>query len=99
MSTVTPFPRLPSPPPEINTEYVLDLVRTLESFIDQVRNPGELRGTKLTLTNLQSGNNVGLETGALYELEGFVKITLANVPACSGISGTGAVGTVTVSVS
>jgi len=99
MSTVTPFPRLPTPPAEINTVYVSDLVRTLESFIDQVQNPGDLRGTKLTLTNLQSGNNVGLETGALYELEGFVEITLANVPACSGLLGTGAIGTVTVSVS
>ena len=99
MSTVTPFPRLPTPPSEINTVYVSDLVRTLESFMDQVQNPGGLRGTELTLTNLQSGNNVGLETGALYELEGFVKITLANVPACSGLSGTGAIGTVTVSVS
>ena len=99
MSTVTTFPRLPTPPSEINTVYVSDLVRTLESFIDQVQNPGGLRGTELTLTNLQSGNNVGLETGALYELEGFVKITLANVPACSGLLGTGAIGTVTVSVS
>jgi len=99
MSTVTPFPRLPTPPSEINTTYISDLVRTLESFIEQVQNPGGLRGTELTLTKLQSGNNVGLETGALYELEGFVKITLANIPVCSGIFGTGVIGTVTVSVS
>jgi len=29
-----------------------DLIRALELFISQERNPGELRGTKITLTNL-----------------------------------------------
>jgi hypothetical protein len=76
-----------------------DLVRALETFISVVQNPGGSRATDLTLTALQSGNDVGLEVGGLYEVNGFVKITLANVSACSGISATGAIGTVTVAVS
>ena len=98
-SNVTPFPRLPSPQGEIDSIYMTDLVRALETFISVVQNPGGSRATDLTLTALQSGNDVGLEVGALYELDGFVKITLANVSACSGISATGAIGTVTVAVS
>ena len=98
-SNVTPFPRLPSPQGEIDSIYMTDLVRALESFISVVENPGGSRATDLTLTALQSGNDVGLEVGALYELDGFVKITLANVSACSGISATSGLGTVTVAVS
>ena len=98
-SNITPFPRLPSVPNEIDGVYMTDLVRALQTFIALVENPGRSRATDLTLTALQSGNDVGLEVGALYELDGFVKITLANVSACSGISATGAIGTVTVAVS
>ena len=98
-SNVTPFPRLPSPQGEIDSIYMTDLVRALESFISVVENPGGSRATDLTLTSLQSGNDVGLEVGGLYEVNGFVKITLANVSACSGISATSGLGTVTVAVS
>ena len=98
-SNVTPFPRLPSPQGEIDSIYMTDLVRALETFISVVQNPGGSRATDLTLTALQSGNDAGLEVGGLYEVNGFVKITLANVSACSGISATGAIGTVTVAVS
>ena len=76
-----------------------DLLRALQTFIALVENPGQSRATDLTLTALTSGNDVGLEVGALYELDGYVKITLANVSACLGTSATSAVGTVTVAVS
>ena len=98
-SNVTPFPRLPTPQGQIDNIYMTDLVRALETFIGLVENPGGSRATDLTLTALQSGNDVGLEAGALYELDGFVKITLVNVSACSGISATSGLGTVTVAVS
>ena len=98
-SNVTPFPRLPSPQGEIDSIYMTDLVRALETFISVVQNPGGSRATDLTLTALQSGNDVGLEVGGLYEVNGFVKITLVNVSACSGISATSGLGTVTVAVS
>ena len=50
-----------------------DLIRALETFISQERNPGELRGTKITLTNLPT-STTGLETGALYNDSGTVKV-------------------------
>ena len=68
-----PPPRLPEPPEQITREYVEDLVRTLEIFITQERNPGELRATKITLTDLPT-SATGLESGALYNDSGTIKI-------------------------
>jgi len=47
------------------------------------------------LTNLQT-NDQGLEVGALFEQDGFVKITKANTPHVGGLAATGGVGSVTV---
>ena len=69
---VTP-PRLPTSSGEIDSNYITDLVRALEVFIDQERTAGELRGTKITLTNLPT-SATGLETGALYNDSGTVKV-------------------------
>lgn len=66
-------PRLPEPPQEYSVSYMQDLVRALEIFIEQERNPGQLRGTKITLTNLPT-SATGLETGALYNDGGTVKV-------------------------
>ena len=53
--------------------YMQDLLRALEFYIEQERNPGELRGTKVTLTELPT-SPTGLETGALWNDSGTVKI-------------------------
>jgi len=98
-TNVTPFPRLPTPSGDIDLRYMTDLTRALEYFLAQVQNPGDLRATSLTLTNVQADNDVGLEAGTLYQVDGFVKIALANVAACAGSTGTGSIGTVTVAVS
>ena len=66
-------PRLPEPPIEYTQQYMADLVRSLQSFIEQERNPGEMRGTKITLTDLPT-SATGLETGALYNDSGTVKV-------------------------
>lgn len=66
-------PRLPEAPTEYSVQYMSDLLRALELFIAQERNPGELRGTKITLTNLPT-SATGLESGALYNDSGTVKI-------------------------
>ena len=50
-----------------------DLLRALEIFIEQERNPGEMRGTKITLTELPT-SATGIESGALYNDSGTVKI-------------------------
>jgi len=66
-------PRLPEAPAEYNQQYMADLLRALETFIEQERNPGEMRGTKMTLTELPT-SATGLETGALYNDSGTVKV-------------------------
>ena len=66
-------PRLPEAPQEYSASHMQDLIRALELFIEQDRNPGQLRGTKITLTNLPT-SATGLETGALYNDGGTVKV-------------------------
>jgi len=66
-------PRLPEAPAEYNQMYMSDLLRALEVFIQQERTAGELRGTKITLTDLPT-SPTGLESGALYNDSGTVKV-------------------------
>jgi hypothetical protein len=61
-----------------------------------MNNPGPWRATGITLTDLQSGNDVGLEVGAVFEVDGFLKISRANVASVAGVSVTASVGSVTV---
>lgn len=68
-----PPPRLPEAPEVYDPQYMADLLRALEIFISQERTPGEMRGTKLTLTDLPTSAS-GLETGALYNDSGTVKV-------------------------
>jgi len=90
---VRPF--FPIPPVEYSQSYFTEIIRAFSVYLEQQQNPGEGRHTFLVLTNLQS-NDFGLETGALFEADGFVKITKANTPHVAGSSGTGGVGSVTV---
>ena len=66
-------PRLPEPPDEYNRPYMADLVRALEIFIEQERNAGEIRATRITLTDLPT-SATGLESGALYNDSGTIKV-------------------------
>ena len=68
-----PAPRLPEPTEEYSLAYMQDLLRALEIFIEQERTPGELRGTKITLTDLPTAST-GLESGALWNNSGAVNI-------------------------
>ena len=61
------------PPEEYDRAYFDDVVRSLSQLVVQMRNPGELRGTKIKLTDLPT-SSVGLETGALFNDNGTVKI-------------------------
>jgi len=71
--TGTPSPRLPEAPREYDQMYMADLLRTLEFFISQTDNPGILRGTKITLTELPT-SSTDLEVGALFNDNGTIKI-------------------------
>jgi len=72
-SVQIPAPRLPEAPAEYSQQHIQDLLRALEVFMEQERNPGELRGTKITLTELPTSSS-GLESGALWNDAGTVKI-------------------------
>ena len=96
MSRNLPLPFLPVPPKEYQQGYFAEVVRSISIYMENERNPGEGRNTSLVLTNLQS-NDQGLETGALFESEGFVNITKAYAPHVAGVWDPGVVGTVTVS--
>ena len=50
-SRALPPPRLPEAPEEYTRAYMEDLVRALDNYIQQERNPGEMRGTRLTLSS------------------------------------------------
>jgi len=93
-----PAPLFPYPPQAYDPVYFSDIVRSFAVFVEQQRNPGESRATKLTFTNLPSGNDTTLETGALFEVDGFVKISRVDMPNCSGTSATSTLGSVSVTI-
>jgi|TARA_X000001382_G_scaffold122101_1_gene104815 hypothetical protein len=93
-----PSPLFPYPPEAYDRNYFSDVVRSFSIFVEQQRNPGESRATKMSFTNLPSGHDTTLETGALFEVDGFVKISKVDRPHCSGNSATSAVGSVSVTI-
>ena len=72
-SNQVPPPRLPEPPMEYRQQYMADLLRALQVFIEQERNPGEIRATRITLTDLPT-SATNLETGTLYNDSGTIKV-------------------------
>ena len=95
MSRNLVLPFFPVPPQIYDREYIAEIVRSFSVYLGQMQNPGEGRNTFMVLTNLQTDDS-GLETGALFQQEGFVKITLINTPHVRGQQATGSVGSVTV---
>jgi hypothetical protein len=90
---VRPF--FPVPPREYSQTYLQEVMRAFSVFINQVQNPGDARHSDLTLTNLQN-DDFKLENGALFEVNGFVKISRSFNPHVRGVESTGSVGSVTV---
>tara|TARA_E500000178_G_C16959797_1_gene725441 strand:+ start:1292 stop:1519 length:228 start_codon:yes stop_codon:yes gene_type:complete len=68
-------PQFPLAPEEYDRQYFDEMVRSLTQLVVQIQNPGELRGTKITLTNLPT-SPTGLEAGALYNDSGTVKVVV-----------------------
>jgi hypothetical protein len=95
MASNVPAPFFPTPPENYNRQYMAQLVRAFSVFVQQVNNPGDAIYTNLQLTNLPT-NDQGLQTGALFQQGGFVKITQANAPHVAGVAATSVLGTVTV---
>ena len=66
-------PTFSLPPEEYDAQYFSDMVRSLSQLVNQLQNPGELRGTKITLTDLPT-SDTGLEVVALFNDNGTIKI-------------------------
>ena len=66
-------PTFSLPPEEYDVRYFNDLIRSLSQLVTQLQNTGELRGTKITLTDLPTSDE-GLETGALFNDNGTIKV-------------------------
>lgn len=83
------------PPAQYDQAYFANLTRSFATYMEQQLNPGLARATGLTLTDLQT-TDYGLEPGALFQQDGFVKIAQSNTPHVRGSSALGSAGTVTV---
>ena len=93
MAKVIPF--FPTPPADYNRQYMDDIVRAFSLYVSSINTPGEGRNTFTEITNLQT-DDFNLETGAIFNHNGFVKISQLDSPHTRGVSGTSAVGSVTV---
>ena len=95
MSRNLAIPYFPNAPQEYNQQYISEVVRAFSIYVQQIQNPGEGRNTFGVFTNLQT-DDFALELGTIFNHGGYVKITQQNTPHVRGSSGTGAVGSVTV---
>ncbi len=89
-------PLFPQAPVDYSQNYTAEVLRAFSVFLEQVQNPGDIRATTLTLTDLQD-NNQGLEVGAVFQVNGVLHINRANQAFLPGIQATTGVGQVTVS--
>ena len=92
-----PIPFFPSAPTEYDPQYITQIVRAFALYTEQQNSGGQGRHTEMVLTNLQSHDD-NLEIGSIFEHNGFLKISKVNTPHPQGISGTSALGAVTVSL-
>lgn len=92
---VRPF--FPVPPAEYQQWYFAEIVRSFSVYLEQIQNPGEGRNTFIVLTALQT-DDVGVEPGTVFNHGGYLKISESNTPHVRGVSATGSVGSVTVSI-
>lgn len=89
------YPVFGAAPSEYDPVYLDDMSRKLNQLITLLRSPGEGRQTTLVLTNLPD-SDYGLETGALFNSGGAVRISVPYAPSPAGLGATAQLGTVTV---
>ena len=89
-------PYFPIPPDQYQRTYFAEVIRAFSVFLEQIQNPGDVRATDITITNLPTDDS-GLEPGALFQHDGYVRVPLTHSAFLRGSQGTGTVGTVTVS--
>jgi len=95
MSRNLVLPYFPIPPQEYQQRYFAEVIRSFAVFAEQQQNPGEGRNTFTVFTALQT-DDYNLEPGSVFQQDGFLKVSLAYKPHVRGVSGTGQVGSVSV---
>jgi len=91
------IPYFGNPPQQYEQRYFADLVRAFAQFANLMVNPGEGRFTTVVLTDLQPSDQT-LETGTLFEWDGFVKVAKADAPHLASTEITSATGSVGVTI-
>ena len=92
---LVPAPYFPIPPSEYDQRYFNEVIRAFSVFLEQSRNPGEGRNTFTVFTNLAT-SDVGLETGAVFNYNGYLKVVQSNTPHPLGTACESNVGSVSV---
>jgi len=95
MSRLNAIPYFPNAPQQYDQKYIAEVVRAFSVFVQQNQNPGEGRNTFTVFTDLKT-DDFELENGAVFQQNGFLKVSLKNAPHVRGLNGTGQVGPVTV---
>lgn len=95
MSRNLNLPFFPIPPDAYDQGYFAEVIRSYSIYLQNMQNAGEGRNTFTVFTDLQTDDS-GLEVGAVFNHGGYLKVAEAHTPHARGSSGTGAVGTVTV---
>lgn len=73
-----PSPVLSLPPLEYEVSYFNNLVRLINYFIEQQDNPGNIRGSKIELSDGSQSANVIID--ALADNTGITKVVLKDLP-------------------
>jgi hypothetical protein len=96
MTTRNLLPVFPSVPPQgVTPQWAAEVSRSLNQLVAALRNPGEGRNTRLTLTDLPTSDQ-GLEPGSLFRMGNSVLIATVDKANVGGLTATALVGTVTV---
>lgn len=96
MSSRNSFPVFPSVPPQgVTPQWAAEISRSLNQLVTALRNPGEGRNTRLTLTDLPTSDS-GLEPGGLFRMGNSVLVSTADKANPGGLSAVTTLGSVTV---
>jgi hypothetical protein len=83
----------------VTVGYMKRLVSSLQAVIDELSNPGTARSGRLILHDCP-GPSSSLAVGDVYvDGNGFLKLRESGAPVVDGVSGTGVVATVSVTIS
>jgi len=97
MSRDLALPFFPIAPKDYEQKHMQEIVRSFAVYLAQQQNPGEGRNTFSVFTGLQTDDS-GLEPGAIFSHDGYVRVPLTYAPYVRGSQATGSVGTVTVAI-